>query len=125
MSHAIRYVCNLIRNHLKRRSFLVASSSPPWLNLYFCCSATKIKEKYNVQSADLHGSKSVRITPRLPAIFYPLPTHFHFLKKMKIYQIPLAEYFIREAYFTFSQKRKYFTFCKAEYIGASRPTSRL
>jgi len=57
--HAVRHGCNLIRNHLKRRSFLVASSSPPWLNLYFCCSATKIKEKYNVRSADIHGSKSV------------------------------------------------------------------
>jgi len=47
------------KNHLKRRSFLVASSSPPWLNLYFCCYATKIKEKDHVRSADIHGSKSV------------------------------------------------------------------
>ena len=69
-----------------------------------------------MRSADIHGSKSVGITPRLYAIFYPLPTHFHFLLKIKIYRIPLAEYFIREAYFTFSQKRKYFTFGEAEYV---------
>jgi len=69
-----------------------------------------------VRLADIHGSKSVRKTPRLYAILYFQSTHFHFLKKMKIFHIPLAEYFIREAYFTFSQKRKYFTFGEAEYI---------
>ena len=44
---------------------------------------------------------------------------------MKIFHIPLAEYFIREAYFTFSQKRKYFTFGKAEYIGGAAVTQRI
>jgi len=55
-----------IRHHLKRRRFLRSYLAHlPWLNLYFCCYATKIKEKYNVWLADIHGSKSVRITPRL------------------------------------------------------------
>ena len=94
-----------IRHHLKRRRFLRSYLAHlPWLNLYFCCYATKIKEKYNVWLADIHGSKSVRKTPRLYAILYFQSTHFHFLKKMKIFHIPLAEYFIREAYFTFSKK---------------------
>ncbi len=60
------------KNHLKRRSFLVASSSPPWLNLYFCCYATKIKEKDHVRFADIHGSKSVRITSWLLRYYIPI-----------------------------------------------------
>ena len=92
------------KNHLKRRSFLVASSSPPWLNLYFCCYATKIKKKDHVQSTDLHCSKSVRITSWLPAIFYPQPHIFIFHRKWKYFTFGEAEYFIREAYFTFSKK---------------------
>ena len=96
------------KNHLKRRSFLVASSSPPWLNLYFCCSATKIKEKYNVLLADIHGSKSVRITSWLPTIFYFQSTHFHFLLKMKIFHIRRSRIFHTRSVFHIFAEAKIF-----------------
>ena len=40
---AVRYGCNLSLEPSQTPKFPAAP--PPWLNLYFCCSATKIKEK--------------------------------------------------------------------------------
>ena len=91
------------KNHLKRRSFLVASSSPPWLNLYFCCYATKIKEKDHVRLADIYGSKSLSL--RYGSTRYFIPNHT-FSQKRKYITFGRAEYFIREAYFTFSPSAK-------------------
>ncbi len=77
------------------------------------CAAVATPHQSHSRQLPLEGKPW--FTVRLQANLHPLPTHFHFLMKMKIYRIPLAEYIVCVANIAFAIG-KYITFGVAEYI---------